>query len=172
MNTPRIVLLLSVILGSLTACTTMDRPATGGLVDINFHEPNRFTDLARTDSPGQGADEGYLRELRDYLVRSGGTMLPPGSRLFLTITDVDMAGEFEPQRGANFRDIRIIKPIYSPRIELTYRLTDAGGNIVAEGERQLRDPAFDWNITPIDREDPLRHEKALLNSFLRELTRS
>jgi hypothetical protein len=171
MNTPRLIVSLSLVLGLTTACTTMDRPSDGGIAEVNFHEPDRFTDLARTDGPGQGADEGYMRELSRHLMRSSAAVLPPGSRLSVTITDVDMAGEFEPQRGANFRDIRIVKSIYAPRIELLFRLTDAAGNIVAEGERQLRDPAFDWNVSPVGRDDPLRHEKALLDTFLRELAR-
>jgi hypothetical protein len=60
-----------------------------------------------------------------------------------------------------------VKDIYPPRIDLTFRLTDAEGNVVQEGKRELRDLTFMMKITTAFRDDPVRHEKALLDDWLR-----
>ena len=56
------------------------------------------------------------------------------------MTDVDVAGEFEPWRGPQFDRVRIMREIYPPRIDLEFRLTDYRGAVVREGRRRLRDP--------------------------------
>ena len=77
-----------------------------------------------------------------------------------------MAGEFEPWRGSNYTDIRIIKDIYAPRMSLSFRVTDTDGNVVKEGKRELRDPTFTQRLV-IDRNDTYRYEKEMLNDWLR-----
>jgi hypothetical protein len=161
-------LVLSVLL--VSACATGGAKG-GGTVQVNFQSPEKFTDMSRKYMDQRGADEGYLSELRDYIQRIGSGRVPAGYTLAVTITDVDMAGDFEPQRGPQFSDVRIVKSIYPPRINLTYRLTDSTGAVRSEGERQLRDQTFEWNVSPINRDDPLRYEKALLDNFLSDVAR-
>lgn len=147
----------------------MDRDAGGAAVQVTYQNPEQFTDMARAYPAGEGADQGYMREFERYVERVGANRLPSGYTLTLTILDVDMAGDFEPHRGPDFADIRLVKQIYPPRIHLEYRLTGPAGEVVSEGERRLSDTAFDWRLDPTDRNDPLRHEKALIDSFLRDL---
>ena len=163
-------LLLVSLVGLATSCTSVGtNSGGGGTVEVNFQSPEQFTDMSRNYSALRGADEGYLSEMRQYIERTASSRIPAGYTLNVTVTDVDMAGQFEPERGAEFTDVRRIRATYPPRIDLTYRLTDANGAMVSEGERQLRDQAFEWKLSPIDRQDPLRHEKALLDDFLRNI---
>ena len=92
----------------------------------------------------------------------------PVYNVSFTITDIDMAGDFEPWRGPQFDDIRIIKDIYPPRIDLAFRLVDAEGNVAKEGKRELRDTAFLMRITMGTQTDTLRHEKQLLDDWMRD----
>lgn len=155
----------------LSSCATTDQREGGATVEVNYQEPERFTDMTRDFPAGRRADEGYMAELRRHIEQTGARYFPAGSTLAITITDVDMAGDFEPQRGPNFNDIRLVKPIYPPRISLSYRLTDANGAVISEGERRLHDQAFEWRLTPLNRDDPLRYEKALIDDFLRDLAK-
>jgi hypothetical protein len=99
---------------------------------------------------------------RERVVRSG--RFPAGQRRALT--DVDLAGDYEPWRSGQWADVRIVKDIYPPRLTLAFRLTDAEGKVVKEGKRDLRDIAFLMKMTMGFRDDPLRHEKALLDDWL------
>ena len=107
-----------------------------------------------------------------YIVRGGRLVAMPTSPLaFLTTplfslrAKLKLAGE--PWRGPRFDDVRIVKDIYPPRISLSFRLTDAEGNVVKEGKRELRDLAFMMKINMSFRDDSVRYEKALLDDWLR-----
>jgi hypothetical protein len=133
--------------------------------EVIFFESQKFTDV-RDSATGDASRTTYLEQLRDHLLEQAKYYVPEGHLLRVTITDVDMAGDFEPWLGPRWDDVRIVKDIYPPRINLTFRLTDADGNVVKEGKRELRDLAFMMKITPGFRSDTLRHEKALLDDWL------
>ena len=59
-----------------------------------------------------------------------------------------------------------MRDLYPPRMTVRFRQLDAGGKVVAEGERKLVDPAFMQGILPGDG-DPLRYEKGLVDGWLR-----
>lgn len=153
-------------------CQTQERAvdrAGGGRVQVGFEQPERFTDVRTTYSGSP--DQGLLEGLRTFLQREAGRYLDPQETLALTFRDVDLAGDFEPWRGAIAMDVRIIKDIYPPRLEFSYVVTDADANIVREGRERLTDLAFNWRIGLTGREDPLYHEKALLREWLGRVLR-
>lgn len=134
--------------------------------EVLFFEPQKFTDV-RDSQMGDASRTTYLEQIRDHLLEQAKYYVPEGCLLRVTITDIDMAGDFEPWRGPRWDDIRVVKDIYPPRINLSFRLTDAEGNVVKEGKRELRDMAFLMKITMSFRDDSVRHEKALLDDWLR-----
>lgn len=134
--------------------------------NVEFFEPLKFTDV-RDSYLGDHDRTTYLQQLRDHLLDKAKYYVPEGHTLNVTFTDVDMAGDFEPWRGPTWSDIRVVKDIYPPRLNLAFRLTDAEGRVVKEGKRELRDLAFMMKITMGFRDDPVRHEKALLDDWLR-----
>ena len=134
-------------------------------VSVTFVDPQKFTDV-KMDSWG-GDSAGLLDQLQAFMRETGGRYLPSGMRLDVKVTDVDLAGEFEPWRGPNFDQVRIIRAIYMPRINLSFTLTDAKGKVVSSGERELTDQAFQWRMAwPPD--DYLRYEKDLLRDWFRQ----
>ncbi|HWA28442.1 MAG TPA: DUF3016 domain-containing protein [Lacunisphaera sp.] len=138
-------------------------------VTVNFKESERFTDAASRFNGG--TDQGYLESLRTHIQKVGDHELAPGYKLEVTLTDVDLAGEFVPG-NLNTQDVRIIKDIYIPRITLSFRLLDADGRVVKEGERKLTDLNFMSNISLIDRNLPLYYDKALLSDWLKKELKS
>lgn len=134
--------------------------------EVLFFEPQKFTDV-KDSSMGDAVRTTYLEQIRDHLLEQAKYYVPEGHKLAVTFTDIDMAGDFEPWRGPRWDDVRIVKDIYPPRITLTFRLTDAEGNVVKEGKRDLKDLAFMMKISMSFRDDSVRHEKALLDDWLR-----
>ncbi|MDP3073582.1 MAG: DUF3016 domain-containing protein [Opitutaceae bacterium] len=134
--------------------------------EVVFFEPEKFTDV-RDNQMGDYKRTTYLDQIRDHLLEQAKYFVPDGHKLTVTFNDIDMAGDFEPWRGPTWDGIRVVKDIYVPSIKLTFRLTDADGKVVKEGTRELRDLAFMMKITMGFRDDPVRHEKALLDDWLR-----
>ena len=172
MNTKTFLVALGLAVGLTVPLVAADNPENSA-VEVSYVEPEKFTDVQDSFGASQEPNESYLRQLKEHLQRSGSKRLADGQRLTVTITDIDMAGDFEPWRSPQFQDVRIIKDIYPPRIDLSFQLIDANGQVIAEGERELRDLSFNMRTTGLPTNDTLRHEKALLDDWLRrELRRA
>ena len=140
-------------------------PGPAGLAPrtiVYFLEPENFRDVKDRD----GRTEHVLAELKKHLIEQANRYVPSGFKFSVTVTDIDLAGAFEPWHSPQFDDIRIVKDLYPPRIKLVFRLADAEGNVLMEARRELSDLNFLMKFS-IDREDPLRHEKTLIDDWLR-----
>lgn len=141
-------------------------PAAGA-VSVAWADPATFTEL-RTSGNRQAAAEGdWLTKLAQHMRKQADKRLTPGNRLELTIVDIKRAGQYEPWLGFARQDIRMIRDIYPPRMTVRFRELDAAGNVVAEGERKLTDPAFLTNAAPLNDTDSLRYEKRMVDLWLR-----
>lgn len=162
--------LLGVLALLAASCTAVAKPKTvhPSRVEVTWTDPTRFAELRESPSSSRVRmkPEEWLGQLARSLRQRAERILPKGEHLSVTITDVKRAGTFEPWRGPNFDDVRIIKDIYPPRINLRFTLLAADGRQIADGERELRDPAFLGRSTPFQ-SDPLRYEKRLLADWLR-----
>jgi len=59
--------------------------------------------------------------------------------LQITVTDVDLAGRIVLQDfGAGVQNVRIIEGLDYPGMALSYKLFDADGNVLKEGENRLK----------------------------------
>lgn len=137
-------------------------------VHVEWPDVATLSEIREAHGRGGHRSEALLADLRTYIVRAADRTLAPGDRLELTITDIKLAGAYEPGRGPQYDDVRVVKDIYPPRIDLRFTLTGPDGEVLASGERKLRDPAF-LSRTLANGSDPLRHEKRLLDDWLREL---
>jgi len=142
-----------------------DKPVPA--IEVTFVAAEKFTDVKDDHMDSDRGREAVLGQLKEHLVTHGAKYLAKGQRLQITVTDVDLAGDFEPWRGINYHDIRIVKDIYPPRVNLEFRLVDAEGKLVSEGKRQLRDLGYLMSM-PMPTSDPLRYDKEMLNNWLRQ----
>jgi len=150
----------------LSTCQVFAQPAPDR-VQVRYLQPEKFTDAGRYWG-GDASREHNLAELARHIERRAARLLPEGQRLLVSVMDVDLAGGYEPWRR-NLGDLRIVRGVYPPRIDLTFRLTDAEGGVLKDGERSLRDLAFQVSGATY-RDDPLRYEKALIDGWMeREL---
>jgi hypothetical protein len=168
MKTMLLLALPGAALGCFTGCASVDdtraTPPEDGRVQVNFENPENFTDVRRYF--GQRFEEGYLGTLERFLNREARRHLAPDQTLSMTFRDIDMAGDFEPWRGSNLQDVRIVKNIYPPRLVFTYTVTDENGEIVHEGQERLSDLAFTMRVDRLDQGDTLYHEKELLRDWM------
>ena len=148
----------------LLACafSALAPAADAATAQVEFARPESFTDAGRP-RPAVDRDESLV-PLRDHLVAEAARRLPADQALYVTITDVDLAGDFEP-RQAYSREVRVVKDIYPPRIELRFRLVRGDGSVVKEGTRSLRDTSF-LSRGATDRQDSLQYEKAMIDRWL------
>lgn len=149
----------------IALCLALAVPGAGfAAVTVEYVHPEKFTDIGQGFHGGEATRAAYLEALNRHLRERAGRMLGASQDLQVRITDVDMAGEFEPWHGAG-AEIRIVRNVYPSRIDLDFRLADAGGMVVKKGERHLRGNGIGADTT-LYGSDPLRHEKALIDDWL------
>jgi hypothetical protein len=140
---------------------------TSAPVQVTFTAPEKFTDVREDYMGSDRGRDALLDQLKEHLVTQGAKYLAPGHRLEIAVTDVDLAGDFEPWRGMNFQDVRMVKDIYPPRVTLDFKLLDAEGKVVSEGQRQLSDLGYLMTVA-LNTSDPLRYDKEMLSNWLRQ----
>jgi DUF3016 family protein len=133
-------------------------------IAVVFEQPQHFTDMRYTKAEHHSV--ALLDELHTFMCDMGEHYVPIGMRAEIKVTDIDLAGDFEPWRGPQFDQVRITRDIYPPHIFLEFRLTDGSGRLISAGKRVLRDIAYQRRIMrPPD--DYLRYEKDILRDWFR-----
>lgn len=126
-------------------------------VTVNYIQPERFSDLPFAS----WEREAVLKDLTGHFAKLG-AQLPPGQNLRVDVLDVDLAGREYPGRGP--RDLRIVKHIDWPRIDLRF-VVEQDGQVLRSGEAQLRDMSFMDRISRYSDGDSLRHEKRMIEDW-------
>lgn len=136
-----------------------------GPVDVRWSDPAQFSEIRLSGNRREAARGDWVRQLALYVRKRAATELSPGQHLEVTFEDIKRAGMFEPGR-VHLNSTRIVREIYPPRIQLSFKLTDTGGNAASQGERKLTDLSFMQNASTLD-SDPLRYEKRLIDDWVR-----
>jgi hypothetical protein len=139
-------------------------PAGADGVTVQIPRPEGFTDFKATCIGLDERTRGLLADFTQFIRATGARHVPEGGALAITVTDVDMAGEFETWRGPQACSVRVMLDIYAPRIRLEFRLTDRDGKVMTSGQRDLRDPLYLTRAVLLST-DPLRYEKNLLQEW-------
>jgi len=129
-------------------------------VVVNFQNPDKFTDVRERNS--NETSPALLEELRQFVQRTATPLLATGSKLTVTFTDIDLAGDTRPDKDG----IRVMTGTTLPRAHLKFRLVDANGKVRKEGERRLSDLNYQNSGTLVGRDDPLYYDKQLLKDWI------
>lgn len=133
-------------------------------VDVTWADPEKFSDVEATYTTQSRFRERVMTDLEEQFRRSG-ERLPSEQTLFVTVTDVDLAGYVDYfQPGAPF-GVRLIRNIDFPRIKLDYELRDADGKVVSSGTGNLADAGFRFPTFATRLRTPLDFEKKLIDQW-------
>lgn len=174
MKTPRIlpcsVLAVSFValLSAATASDSQPQASASARATTEFVQSEKFTDfrdsVMETDKGRAALEERFSA----HVAKLGEQYLPEGQRLEIRFTNIDLAGDFEPWRGPDFDDIRILKDLYAPRMELEYRLVDAqSGAVIRQGAEKLSNMSYLMTMMPTNANESLRHDFELLTTWVR-----
>ncbi|MFZ4288364.1 DUF3016 domain-containing protein [Variovorax sp. HJSM1_2] len=167
------------LVGVLSACATNTSPEAAaqrtaaarlddvvrGPVTVHFSDPSQYSSAYDFGRDGGNGQKAWLPTLAQHLADKVGAKLPPGQQVEVSITNVERAGRTEPWRAGPVGDVRIVRDIYPPRLDLQYTQRAADGQVLRSGPRQLRDNTFMANIDRYPG-DPLRYEKQLVDDWV------
>jgi hypothetical protein len=167
-GTIAILAALALWLGSIAPLSAAGVEPAESSVSVTFVNPEQFTENRLYGRQDRFNRIDYLAQLEAYLIKQGQAILKPGQSLHVNITDIRLAGAYEPWRGLQWSYVRIMRDIYSPRIDLDFTLVDQDGNVLREGKRVLRDLDYlhSGAGVPSASGASLYYDKALLRRWL------
>jgi len=133
-------------------------PAPSANTVVEFVHPEKFIDASDRGFGAMPSDR-VLNGLRTALVALGTKYLDAGQSLKIDITDIDLAGRFDPMlRPAE--PLRVLRDADWPRISLHYELKQ-DGDVVRQGDERITDMNYLRQQAPHTGE-PLFYEKRML----------
>jgi len=159
---------LALWLGSIAPLNAAAVTPAESSVSVTYVNSEQFTENRLYGRQDRFNRVDYLAQLKAYLIKQGQAVLKPGQSLHVDVTDIRLAGAYEPWRGPQWSYVRIMRDIYSPRIDLNFRLVDQDGNVLREGKRVLRDLDYLHSSVsvPSATGSSLYYDKALLRRWL------
>lgn len=143
-----------------------------GPVSVSWSDPAQFTEIRYSHNRWESQRGNWVVRLAEYLRKSTEKALPAGQRVEFNITNIKLAGDYEPWRGPNTHDVRIVRDIYPPRMTFTFTRYGADGQIIEQGERKLADMGFLTAGGSSLNSDPLRYEKRMVDDWIRRELKS
>ena len=140
-------------------------------VEVTFENPESYRDIEYGDGNVKRGIKVHIPILEKHILKQGERFLEEGQSLTMVVTDIDLAGDYEPWRSLSFDDIRIVKSIYPPRIKFTYELKGADGQVLSSGEEHLVDMNFQYRMRT-STHDELFYDKAIITDWMRRLIRN
>lgn len=153
------VLILIAMLGAHSPLAAAQEPN----VSVDWTDPSQFSEMKMSGGLDQSNPEAWLGEFASTIRRRADKDLAPGQTLSVTITDVLLAGTVRSGRRSS--GVRVVGKNSPPEISLRFTLTGADGQVIASGDRDLRDPSVMTTSLP-GNSDPYTYEVKLLRNWM------
>lgn len=151
-------ILISILLSSLILLTTNANAASS---EVTWTDYESYRDIDPGEQNRKRFRETTFKNLEKHFVKLAGT-LPEGQVLKINVTDVDLAGD---THAGGINRIRIIKSIYSPRMNFSYQLLAEDGKVIQSDEVVVKDMNFMSTTRLKYRNDSLGYEKKMLDDW-------
>lgn len=154
---------------TLTLAMVLFTSAHAAELKINFEDPDSYSDLTPALETRERFKERTLEGVEEIFREFAGR-LPDDQELHVTVTDIKLAGFVQPvQRGGSLEQMRVVTNSHPPAMEFSYRLYDAQGELLQEGDERLRGRSSADMVRRGGRADHefLRYERMMLDRWFR-----
>lgn len=137
-------------------------------VTLSYEDPEEFSDFEYAITQKTVSTEAFSKEIIKYLERAVDNSFPEGVTLAIHFQDIDLAGSFEPWQRIPLDEVRFYRDHYPPRISLSYQLVNASGEVLADGEIQLKDYSYQMGVSSRNSSiDNFYYERRLLERWIK-----
>lgn len=132
------------------------------VVQVDFANSSKYRDINLDSMGSRKGRQIVLNKIRDVFRSEAQKFMPSGYALEVQVLDIDLAGEYEPERFPN-DNVRIDKEIYPPRIRFDYRIYDDSGSLIGEGSERLSDLGYLQNsVRPLRSNSEIAYDVSTL----------
>lgn len=155
----------------LVLTASLSAPSLWADSKISWDKTDQYTDIEAAEENQKKFEDRFFKSLEKHLDGLAKS-LPKGQKLWIKMTDVDLAGRVlpaQPLGSVSPRDIRVVKHFYFPELEFSYHLSDADGKVLKSGDAKIKDMSFSDRLrTRSQKRDAFDYEKRLLSDWYKE----
>ena len=148
----------------LTASFLLVPNAFAATSEVTWTDYKSYRDIDSGNDGRKQFRERTFKDLEKHFAKLA-EMLPAGQTLKIDVTDVDLAGDTH-HGGVN--RTRIVKEIYSPRMNFSYQVLDADGTVIKSDDVVVKDMNFMSGSSLKYRNKSLGYEKKMLDEWFNE----
>lgn len=146
---------------------------SAGELQIEWIDSDNFRDAEYYHNGGDRSTQRVLNNLDRFFSKETRRFFEEGVVLEMKVTQLDLAGDFEPWHGTAGHDVRIVRSIYPAYITFEYRLLGENGEVLQEGEEKLSDRLMGQSMASqfLSRSESYPYVKSLVRDWMRKLAR-
>lgn len=153
---------LTAVCSLLLAGLSVPNLAWSATAEVEWIEPEKYRDIRPGNDTRKHFHNRVFKQLGEHFADLA-EQLPEGQTLKIKVTDVDLAGDVH---FGGINQVRIVKRIFSPRIEFSYQLLDAQNQELVASEINLKDLGFlDNRLKLRYRNRSFGYEKQMLDDW-------
>ncbi|WP_394193979.1 DUF3016 domain-containing protein [Pseudoalteromonas atlantica] len=146
---------------AITMVMVIPALAHAGEAVVKWHDFNDYRDV-RPSNDVKGAYHKRIASSFEKHFNKLAEKLPEGYKFNVEVTELDLAGDVQ---FGGMNEFRIIKPIFLPRIEFKYSVTDKNGQTLIENDNvSLKDMGFMDRIKR-GRDEEFYYDKRLITEW-------
>ena len=148
----------------LLSFTLLSSSALAAKVEIKWTDPDKYTDIHAGENNRKNFREQTFTNFEKHFSKLA-SQLPEGQTLKVEVTNVELAGT---TFHGGMNRIRVVKEMYPPRMEFSYKVINADNSIALEGKAKLKNMNFMMGRTLRYRNDSLGYEKVMIDKWFAE----
>jgi len=152
------------IITLLTTSFLLSPNAFAASSEVTWTDYKSYRDINEGNEGRKQFRERTFKDFEKHFAKLAAT-LPEGQTLKIDVTDVDLAGD---TNAGGINRMRIVKHMYSPRMNFSYQLLDADGKVIQSEEVVLKDMNFMSGSNLKYRNKSLGYEKKMLDDWFEE----
>jgi hypothetical protein len=157
-----------ICLVAMSLCLSMTMAAWAADVEIEWFEPEKYRDIRGGVESQKSFQDRVIAALTSYFEEAAAETLPADQTLYLTITDVDLAGDVEYFFFRFPMGMRVMRDVYFPSIEFNYELRDADGKVLKSGKENIKDMGYLFSRREHVQNPPFDYEKRMIDDWFRK----
>lgn len=132
--------------------------------EVTWTDYKSYRDINEGNENRKSFRERTFKAFEKHFAKLAAT-LPEGQVLKIDVTDVDLAGD---TNAAGIHRTRIIKNMYSPRMNFSYQLLDSDGKVIQADDVVVKDMNFMSGNSLKYRNKSLGYENKMLDDWFKK----
>jgi hypothetical protein len=149
------------ILLALFSVVSLQNVAYAATAEVTWTDYEKYRDISAGNNNRKHFRENTFKNFEKHFTKLA-EKLPEGQVLKIDVTDVDLAGD---TNAGGMNRLRIVKEIYSPRMNFSYQLVNADGSEIVSDTVVVKDMNFMTGSNARYRSDSLGYEKKMLDDW-------